>query len=441
MRPMGRPRSKHKDLPRGLYKDAAGRFTLKAFTERDRARLGGKATVSVGRDPKVARQRWAEAFGFRDHEPPAAGTVAALIERFLEEDLIRIIKKKGKPDQPKYARTTQKEYRRIAGKLLGAYGSRKFARSEAEAALGGFFRTMDVSAHLRAAEDAGKGPQGNRDMAVLGSIFRYAKESGETEYNPCLGASRNPEEPRDQELHDALFLELYAEASPVLQCLMDLNVMIGSRVSDLLRILESDWGDKGLMAVPSKRKRGQPKRKQLFERTEDLAGVIDRALALKRVQLARDRDRREPVKSLFLFVSGPDGQPYTMSGFQSMVRATKARAAGKRLAAAGVEKPSREQLLEAVRSIDIHFHDGRARAGQDAEDRGEDPAKFLGHEPGSKTAHRHYLNRRVTVLQPNPENQARLNGNAQRDSREAEGSGAGRTPGLGSHARGDPRRS
>ena len=77
MRPMGRPRQRHKDLPRGLYKDAVGRFTLKAFTERDRARLGGKWTVSVGKDPERARQRWAEVYGFRDHDPPAAGTVAA----------------------------------------------------------------------------------------------------------------------------------------------------------------------------------------------------------------------------------------------------------------------------------------------------------------------------------------------------------------------------
>ena len=121
---------------------------------------------------------------------------------------------------------------------------------------------MDVSAHLRAAEAAGSPIQGNRDVAALGSVFRYAKECGETEYNPCHGATRNTEEPRDQELDDALFLELYEEASPVLQCLMDLNVMVSCRVSDLLGIIEADWSEHGLLAVPSKRKRGQRKAMQ-----------------------------------------------------------------------------------------------------------------------------------------------------------------------------------
>lgn len=404
MQPMGRPRQRHKDLPRGLYKDAAGRFYLKAFTEEDLARLGGKSSEALGRDPKKARTRWAEVFAFRDEDPPAVDTVAYLFSRFLTEDLVRVLKgKKGKPDRPKYAPRTRKEYERIAKKLLPVYGTRKYARSEAQAALGDFFRTMDVAAHLRAAEEAGKGPQGNRDAALMGSVFRYAKEVGLTEYNPCLGASRNTEEPREQEMHDAIFLELYAEASPVLQCLMDLDVMVGSRVSDLLRITEFDWTERGLMAVPSKRKRGQPKTKQLFERTEDLAGVIERAGVIKKRTLARDRGKPdyEPVTSTYLFVSGPDGKPYTSSGFQAMMRRTKARVARKRLAASGVERPSKEQLLAAVQAIDIHFHDGRARAGQDAEDSGQNVANFFGHTTDA-TSRRHYLNRRVKVLKPNP---------------------------------------
>src|SRR5262249_55506208 len=154
---------------------------------------------------------------------------------------------------------TQREYARQIGKLRAAYGTRKYARSEAEAATGSFFRTMDVSSHLRLAQESGKPAQGNRDVAVMGSVFRYAKECGLTEYNPCRGAARNPEEPREQEMHDAIFLELYQEADEVLRCLMDLDIMIGSRVGDLLRITEGDWTEAGLMALPSKRKRGQAK--------------------------------------------------------------------------------------------------------------------------------------------------------------------------------------
>lgn len=405
MRPMGRPRKRHKDLPRGLYKDAVGRFSLKAFTPEDIARLDGKTSMALGRDPTKARTKWAEVFGFRDHEPAEAGTLGEIFDRFIEDDLPRIIKgKKGKPDRPKYAASTKKEYLRIIGKLRATYGTRKYAHSEAEAARGGFFRTMDVSAHLRDAGTDGRAVQGNRDAAVLGSVFRNAKESGLTEYNPCLGASRNPEEPRDQEMHDAIFLELYAEASPVLQCLMDLDVMVGSRVRDLLNITEFDWTAAGLMAYPSKRKQGQPRVKQLFERTPDLEEVFERAAIIKKRTLARDRDKDpnfKPVKSTYIFVSGPDGKPYTDSGFQSMMRADKRRVARKRLKAQGVAKPKKEQLLAAVQAIDIHFHDGRARAGQDAADSGQNVADFFGHTTQA-TSRRHYLNRKVKMLKPNP---------------------------------------
>jgi hypothetical protein len=97
------------------------------------------------------------------------------------------------------------------------------------------------------------------------------------------------------------------------------------------------------MAIPSKRKRGQAKAKQLFQRTEDLEEVIARAKLIKKRTLERGK------VSLYLFIAGPEGAPYTMSGFQSKMRRTKQRVARKRLAAAGVEKPTKEQLLEAVR--------------------------------------------------------------------------------------------
>jgi hypothetical protein len=44
----------------------------------------------------------------------------------------------------------------------------------------------------------------------------------------------------------------------------------------------------------------------------------------------------------------------------------------------------------------------QARAAQDAADAGQNVAKFLGHTDDGKTARRHYLNRGVDVLTPNP---------------------------------------
>jgi hypothetical protein len=356
--------------------------------------------LAVGRDESAARKRWAEVFGFRDEDAPAAGTIGALIERFLEEELKRKVPSKGEM-RPKYAERTRNEYERILGKLKLLYGERKFARSEAEAALGGFFRTMDVSKHLRDAEAAGKPVQGNRDAAALSSVFRYAKECGETEYNPCHGAQRNFEEPRDQDLDDDLFLELYEEASDILQCLMDLDVMIGSRQSDLRLITEADWKPGGLMACPRKRKRTQAKKKQLFRRTPDLEEVIARAQAIKERKLSEGTENGKPATgSVFLFVSGPKGQPYTISAIQSMIRRMKERVARKRLAAQGIAEPTPEQVRNAVRAIDIHFHDGRARAIGDAKASGQDASDFAAHT--SPVTARRIYDRQVKVLTPNP---------------------------------------
>jgi integrase len=52
-----------------------------------------------------------------------------------------------------------------------------------------------------------------------------------------------------------------------------------------------------------------------------------------------------------------------------------------------------------VRELDLHMHDHRARAADDAEDRGEDVADFLGHTSDAM-ARKRYL-RREKVLTPN----------------------------------------
>jgi hypothetical protein len=124
MRRMGRPRQRHKDLPRGLYKDAAGRFTSRPSPRTIARAWAGKWTVSVGRDATAARIRWAEAFGFRDHEPPAHGTLAELFDRFVTEDLVRTIpaKKRGDPPRPKYAPKTQTDYKARIKRLAKLYG-------------------------------------------------------------------------------------------------------------------------------------------------------------------------------------------------------------------------------------------------------------------------------------------------------------------------------
>lgn len=400
MRSMGRPRQKNKDLPLGLYRDAGGRHYLKAYDDDTRARLGGKASMPAGgRDVIKARTIWAEVFGFRLSEPAEHGSLTELFDRFETEDLVRVFRQRGQPDRPKYAPRTQKDYKAMLKRLRGTYGTRKYARSEAQAALGGYFRTMDVSAHLRAAENAGKAVQGNRDAAVLGSVFRYAKESGLTEYNPCLGATRNTETPREAMPDNGLFLELWAAGDLILRCMLDVSYMVGCRESDLLKIMESDWNPAlGLKAVPGKVKRGQRRKKQLFEATPDLIEVIDHAKALKRAALECEarRSGKPKMASVYLFCNPKTGEPYTVSGFQSKVKRAKVKLAKKRLGAAATP----EQIKALVREIDHHHHDVRARAIDDAKKSGQNPTDFAAHSDEKTT--RIYTDRGVKTFTPNP---------------------------------------
>ena len=79
------------------------------------------------------------------------------------------------------------------------------------------------------------------------------------------------------------------------------------------------------------------------------------------------------------------GKAFTKDGFETVWGRLREKVNGTRLAAG---KPGIQ---------DLHFYDLRARASDDAEDAGQDRAKFLGNDPS--VAHRHYA-RRVTKLRP-----------------------------------------
>lgn len=80
------------------------------------------------------------------------------------------------------------------------------------------------------------------------------------------------------------------------------------------------------------------------------------------------------------------GQPYTVNGFQSMWRRTIDRANKK------LEKEEQPQI------INLHFHDLRAKAINDAVEEGLDGTAFAGHSDPRVTRD-HYL-RRPTKVKP-----------------------------------------
>lgn len=90
--------------------------------------------------------------------------------------------------------------------------------------------------------------------------------------------------------------------------MVELTLMTGMRESDMLCLAKSQLEREGIRIIPQKTDQST-EAEQLFEWTQELRAVIDRALA-----------RRRRVGSIYVFpVSQGDraGQPYTVNSFQS----------------------------------------------------------------------------------------------------------------------------
>ena len=188
---VGRPRTKNKDLPLGVYlvKD---RYYVRPVSKEMRrvfaaAYPGKKKCAPLGADKAEARKLWVKLF-VTDRPPESAqgGTVSELIERYEREQL------------PQLTGTTKGHRTSYCKALNRVFGPWRYAKSEAEAVTGQFLRSMHVTQYLRAEavrEYEGKKkrvhhgrPVGaNREVKLLSLIFKLAKiEWGYTEYNPCL---------------------------------------------------------------------------------------------------------------------------------------------------------------------------------------------------------------------------------------------------------------
>ncbi len=287
-----------------------------------------------------ARAWWAETVlpALRDApviEAPRPGTVGEIIERYRREILPTL------PD------TTAAEDQRYCSKLEQAFGDRKYATSEAEAAKGTFVRTMDISRHLRSPENQKRPVAANREIQCLARMFSIAKSLwGYTEYNPCLQAMYNVETPRSVYVDDAMFMKVYEKALPILQCMMDLAQMHAARRGMLLRMTLGTITDAGVLLPLNKKKKADVQRYQRILWTDELREVINRALELR--QKARGgQNQIADLTSAPLFLNRK-GKAITVSGFNSMWYRARSKA--------------------GFAEGEFHFHDIKAKSMSDSPD-------------------------------------------------------------------------
>lgn len=336
---MGRPRIRDKDMPLPGVRRLGGRWYVQPVNAAMRqvfARLfPGRKSAPLGPDKDAARKTYIRLF-LADPDPLAEnGTVAELVDRYEAEVL------------PDGAPKTREEERRQCKQLRTSFGVRRYARTEVEAAAGGFLRSLDANQYLRQPENKARPVAANHEIRLLRKIFRCARQLwGLTEYNPCDGAFYHPETPRSHYVEDEAFLAVYGVAPPTLKCMMDLAQMHGPRRQDIIALVLPDIRADGVLLRPLKAKPGQARKRALVQWTPDLREVIDRALALRKKVRGSGR-----VECVHLFLTRR-GTPYTISAFNSLWRRAMKRAI----------------RLEKL-SVDSRFtfHDIRRKAGSDAE--------------------------------------------------------------------------
>lgn len=239
---MGRPRSKHFDLPPRMAARALKTRTLYYYCCADGRR------IPLGPDLAAAKQRWAEL----ETGDGAGRGMAAVFDRFKAKALA------GK------APRTQREYERQLDTLRAAFG------------------VLDISQvqplHVRQYLDRrSKKIAANREIALLSLVWNWARETGLTDRpNPCAGVRKHRERARARYVTDAEYQAVYEHAPEWLRIAMDLALATTQRPGDILAMTHQDIQDGHLWIEQHK-----TRARLGIEITPELDALIKRATAGK----------------------------------------------------------------------------------------------------------------------------------------------------------------
>ena len=294
----------------------------------------GRGEVALGTNYDQAVRKWEELEGLRQDD---AGTLEQALSKFKREVL------------PNYdSSTTQRDYGLCLTKLSAAFGPATWEE-------------VTTPALARYRDQRSAKTRANRELAVLGVVWRWAREWGYTALPyPGQGMRKNPEKARRVEVTDAVFDALYAQADPVLRDVMDWITATGLRVKDVLKLQLTDVRD-GAVRVDAN-KTGK---------------LVDFVIAASGVLPGLIERRKANKRALHLMMLTTEtGRQVNYGKLRS--RFEKARAA----AAEKVDEP----LATAIRKTILR--DLRKRAANLAGDMAE-AAKLLQHSSAAVTA-RHY---------------------------------------------------
>ena len=319
---MGRRRKNNFNLPPRMYLKHGAYYYVSRVNK----------WIRLSEDKSLAFAKWAEIEGETPRESgsekPFVGSMAALIDKYM----IEIAPKKAKATYTGNLMEA-KNIKEVFGKML--------VLEVRPTHIAKYLDIRGLKAPIRA----------NREISLLSHIFSYAMRWGQIDKNPCLGVAKHSEKGRDRYITDHEFESVKNIASDLIATVMDFAYITAMRRGDILKLRLDQITDEGIWIKQSK-----TGSKQLYEWSNGLIEVVDRAKALKR-----------PIRGLYLFCTR-QGQPYSDTGFKAMwnrVQVKWAESGGQRFT----------------------FHDIRAKALTDAKRLGLDAQSLAGHATSAMTEH------------------------------------------------------
>ena len=144
---------------------------------------------------------------------------------------------------PRLASATQKNYRNIIkSRLIPLFGSMRPDD----------LTSQEVAMYLERRERQGHGPAGNKEIAVLSSVFNHGMRIGRAKTNPTYGVRRNTEHARTFYIEDGSLRLGLRNAPSGLRHLLWGGYLTGYRQKDLINIKKSDVTPAGLRVRQSK---------------------------------------------------------------------------------------------------------------------------------------------------------------------------------------------
>jgi len=246
---MGRRRTTHKDLPRGLHLKGDRYYHVTSTTPRK--------WTPLGTDRARALVEWARIEGA---EPdPKVRTFDVIATRY-EREII-----------PGKAVRTQSDNLKELNNLRAVFSAMLIEAIKPHH-VRGYLDKRGQHAKARA----------NREKALLSHVFNKAREWGYTDApNPCQGVKGFKEPGRDRYVSDAEFQAVWLKADQTLRDAMDLALLTGQRPADVLKIRCTDLHDGALWITQNK-----TGTKRAIELSGELAALIERIQARSRERLS-----------------------------------------------------------------------------------------------------------------------------------------------------------